>query len=701
MVTASDDKTAIVWDAATGRQFAVLRGMGCYVLDAEFSPDGSKVVTLAEDNTAVIWDAATGDQLIKLERPDGSADGGRVTSYEYMVKYEASPISQDRVQFSPDGSLVMGNFAGQAVIWDAASGEVRWILPDVRTAQFNTDGSHVLTASADCSSVIWDVASGKETARLQGSFDPSDSTYEAIYSPDGSRILAISSLNDATVFDAESGQVLFTIDGSERSETETVKYCPVAQFDPDRSKIITLSDDRTMKVWDYATGIELGHWSEPGMGILHAGFSPDGTTIVVECVDEATMGLYIDFFDATSYKSIQFVNMGQEAQAIGSQFSPDSQKLLTTNDINSIMIWDEAVSQKFIKLAYGTEMFFASDIMYSRDGSTIFTTYGGETIEWDAATGKIRQFHPFMWNLGDSIDPDGDKIIDQKATIYDAKTGREPVRLAEKADNLGYIGFSPDGNRVVAVSDERTAIVWDAATGDELVRIESGFPINKARFSDDGSRIITEPHFGDHLYNRFDIWDANTGQLITAIVLPDDIVAIAFSPDNSTVVAVLWNGKAIVLDETTGNILFNLSGEHEISRCVKYSSDGSRIVTGSDDGNAAIWDAATGKEILDLIGHDSGIMEAAFNSDGSLILTVYDDYTTSIWSAEDGTELEQLQGINAEFSPDSQNVATSLRDGSIIIWPINQFDDIMHDAKNLIKDREFTQEEKEQYFLEQ
>jgi hypothetical protein len=56
VVTASGDKTARLWDAATGKQVAVLRGHDDLVRSAAFSPDGSRVVTASEDKTARLWD---------------------------------------------------------------------------------------------------------------------------------------------------------------------------------------------------------------------------------------------------------------------------------------------------------------------------------------------------------------------------------------------------------------------------------------------------------------------------------------------------------------------------------------------------------------------------------------------------------------------------------------------------------------------
>ena len=52
-----------------------------------------------------------------------------------------------------------------------------------------------------------------------------------------------------------------------------------------------------------------------------------------------------------------------------------------------------------------------------------------------------------------------------------------------------------------------------------------------------------------------------------------------------------------------------------------FSPDGSRIVTGSSDRTAKVWDAKTGAELLTLKGHTGGVSSASFSPDGSRIVT--------------------------------------------------------------------------------
>jgi WD40 repeat protein len=56
---ASDDNTARLWDAASGREITALKGHEGRVNSAAFSPDGTRVVTASDDGTAGIWDVST------------------------------------------------------------------------------------------------------------------------------------------------------------------------------------------------------------------------------------------------------------------------------------------------------------------------------------------------------------------------------------------------------------------------------------------------------------------------------------------------------------------------------------------------------------------------------------------------------------------------------------------------------------------
>ena len=53
---ASLDRTARLWDTATGREITVLRGHEAEIDMPAFSPDGTRIVTASGDRTARLWD---------------------------------------------------------------------------------------------------------------------------------------------------------------------------------------------------------------------------------------------------------------------------------------------------------------------------------------------------------------------------------------------------------------------------------------------------------------------------------------------------------------------------------------------------------------------------------------------------------------------------------------------------------------------
>ncbi|HXP62899.1 MAG TPA: serine/threonine-protein kinase, partial [Dongiaceae bacterium] len=102
ILTGSGDRTAKVWDAASGKELFALKGHTGEVHGAAFFPDGRRIVTGSWDGTARVWDAASGRELVPL-------DG------------HGAPILS--VAFSPDGQqIAAGRFDGTVEVWEAARG---------------------------------------------------------------------------------------------------------------------------------------------------------------------------------------------------------------------------------------------------------------------------------------------------------------------------------------------------------------------------------------------------------------------------------------------------------------------------------------------------------------------------------------------------------------------------------------------------
>src|SRR5256885_16621995 len=66
ILTTSEDQTAKLWDASSGREVLALTGHTGAVRSAAFSPDGRQIVTPSDDHTARVWETTSGRELLQL-----------------------------------------------------------------------------------------------------------------------------------------------------------------------------------------------------------------------------------------------------------------------------------------------------------------------------------------------------------------------------------------------------------------------------------------------------------------------------------------------------------------------------------------------------------------------------------------------------------------------------------------------------------
>jgi WD40 repeat protein len=224
IVTASNDNTARVWDATTGKALGEPMRHEGLVWRASFSPDSSRIVTASADKAARLWNATTGNAL-----------------GEPMHHKEAI----NSASFSPDGSsIVTASADATARLWDATTGKplgepMRHEL-GVESASFSPDGSRIVTASQDATARVWDAATGKPLGEPMGHQKVVES---ASFSPDGGRIVTASFDNTARVWDAATGKAF----GGPMRHLDFVRS---ARFSPDGGRIVTASHDRTARVWE-------------------------------------------------------------------------------------------------------------------------------------------------------------------------------------------------------------------------------------------------------------------------------------------------------------------------------------------------------------------------------------------------------------------------------------------------------------------
>ena len=77
--------------------------------------------------------------------------------------------------------------------------------------------------------------------------------------------------------------------------------------------------------------------------------------------------------------------------------------------------------------------------------------------------------------------------------IWDAKTGIKIGELKGHSDSVNMASYSPDGTRIITVSNDKLAMIWDAKAGGfigEPLKGHSG-GIKSVNFSTDSSQLLT------------------------------------------------------------------------------------------------------------------------------------------------------------------------------------------------------------------
>jgi WD40 repeat protein len=313
VVTASDDGTARIWEAASGVPLLQLDGSRGAVSTAAFSPDGGSVATASDDGYARVWDAQVWRELhVPLaavrdaafsprgsEVAVGGADGelllwrlatGQVRSVPIALVPGGNP-GVNALAFSPKGDLfVAADGNGVASIRRAGTGDLVATIDEATRsnlhgegqatlldASFSPDGERVVTASRDGTAAVWNAQTGKLVGTLVRKTDPNGpythdfSVSAAAYSPDGRFIVTGGQDRLARVWDANTLRLLNTTLHGHRGVIRSIAFDPA-----NHDLVVTASNDQTARVWSVRTRKQLAVLDAHAEPLTDAAFSPDG-----------------------------------------------------------------------------------------------------------------------------------------------------------------------------------------------------------------------------------------------------------------------------------------------------------------------------------------------------------------------------------------------------------------------------------------
>jgi WD40 repeat protein/serine/threonine protein kinase len=497
--------------------------------------------------------------------------------------------------------------------------------------------------------------------------------YSIVFSPDGRRIASGSDDKTIKLWDAATGQEILTLKGHS-GEVHDVA------FSPDGRRIASGSEDGTIKLWDAATGQETLTLKRHRNTVSGVAFSPDGRRIA------SGSGETIKLWDVVTGQ--ETLTLKGHVGGFRMAFSPDGRLIASTCGNFTIKLWDAATGQEGLTLKGHSGVVYG--VAFSPDGRRIASGSDDQTIKlWDAATGQetlTLKGHDGQV-ISVAFSPDGRRIAsgsghDCTIKLWDTATGRETLTLKGHSSLIFSVAFSPDGRWIASGSADNTIKVWNASTGQETLTLKGHKgQVFSVAFSPDGRRIASG---GDWVK----LWDATTGQETLTLKGHDHrVLSVAFSPDGRRIASGSWDQTIKLWDAATGQEARTLKGHSGEVRSVAFSPDGRRIASGSADRTIKLWDAATGQEILTLKGHSEDVRSVIFSPDGKRLASGSYDKTIKLWDAVTGQETLTLkqgpdmlgvaidQGASGHsnrvlavaFSPDGRRIASGSRE-TIKLW---------------------------------
>jgi WD40 repeat protein len=507
------------------------------------------------DPANVIW-SPSGDRIITVpqycdEAPNiWDADTGEIlTSLDSQANEAAFSAA-----WSPDGQTVAtGSLDGSARIWDVESGALLNVIQAhakneyIRRVAWSPNGELLATASNDNTARIWDSASGELLHTLSGH---TEDVASVAWSPDGEKIVTASLDATALVWKATDGALLFPLNGHEDQVWD-------AAWSPDGNYIATDSRDGTARIWDSANGVELFRFrnNQAGESVLNSiDWSPQGDQLL-------TMGsIYNQIWDLSAQPPNLLGHL-EGLKAAG--WSPDGEYIATASLDGSARIWD-AKGELVRTLEHSQAV---EDLAWSPDSSRLATaSQEGAVLVWQVDTGTSSEMPR----------PDGYRF--------------------------SSLGWSPDGEQIVASSQRDLAsVIWNVDS-DERIALDQGdlsCYLASPSWSPEGDRFVTGCVRREIKDTPVRIWDAETGGELQRLESDDgNSLAVEWSPDGESIAVAYSEMMVHILDVETYQVKTRFSGHSDIIADLGWSPNNQRIVSADGGGFARIWDTVTGEEVL-------------------------------------------------------------------------------------------------------
>lgn len=258
----------------------------------------------------------------------------------------------------------------------------------------------------------------------------------------------------------------------------------------DGKRLLTSSNDKTLRLWDTATGKALHVFKGHTKLIFGAALAPDGKQ-ALSAGDET-----VRLWDTMTGKEIWQMT-GHKDNVVRVVFGPEGQAISGGND-GTVRVWNLQTGKQAAVLNGHTDT--VRFVAYSARAKVAATSsYDGSIRLWNLETGKevrtlINHGGPYdMMSL--CFSPDGKYLlspaVDLSLRLVEVATGKEFKRI--KTAHAYCAAFSPDGKRIVSGGIlDHTVRVWDIETGRTLHTFKGHTGgVTSVTYFPDGKRIAS------------------------------------------------------------------------------------------------------------------------------------------------------------------------------------------------------------------
>ena len=475
-------------------------------------------------------------------------------------------------------------------------------------------------------------------------------------------------------------------------------------FSPDGKTLASGSADDTVRLWDLATGRQIGKPLAVHAGPFNpaaansapfnsVSFSPDGKTLASGNTDSTAR-----LWDVTTDRPRKPFT-GHAAGTFAVAFSPDG-KTLATATSDGVQLWDTTTGRRRESLtsyrdrkSRTSHRDFVWSVAFSPHGKTLASgSDDGMVRLWDAATGS-QAGKPLPRHTGPvysvAFSRDGKTLAtataDGVVRLWDVATHQQIGKpLTSHGGPVYSVAFSRDGKTLATATADGTVRLWDAATGRQVGEPFTGHtgPVYSVAFSPDGKTLASGS--ADNTVRLWD-WKLVRGSQVGEPISRDAVSGVAFSPDGKTVASARIDGTVRWWEVATGRQVTKPLAGRQIGNgrggsgvwSVAFSRDGKTLASGSFDGSTQLWNVATGLQIRKL--RPSPIdaeISVAFSPNGKTVASGGEAGTVRLWEVATGHQIGSHTNKNTfaawseAFSPDSRTLASGNQDGTVHLWDV-------------------------------